>query len=76
MPQISPIQPFDFTAVSEVPAPPVDDERRETGFPFVSVAEQDARYAVLSDEGDDIFRNYDIAVFEKEKQHNTPTYIL
>jgi hypothetical protein len=76
MQQMSPIQPFDFTAVSEIPAPPVDGERREAGFSFMSVAQHDARYAVLPDEGDDIFRNYDIAVFENEKQHYPSAYIL
>jgi hypothetical protein len=79
MPQVSSIQHFNspaVSAISEIPAPPVDDERREAGFSFISAAEQDARSAVPSDEGDDIFQNYNIVVFQKEKQHDPPIYIL
>jgi hypothetical protein len=60
MPQISPIQPF---KKAKVPAPPVDDKRSETGSSLAPIAEHDARSALLSDEGYDIFQNHNIAVF-------------
>jgi hypothetical protein len=79
MPQVSSIQRFGspvVSAVSEVSASSVDGEGRETGFSLIPAAEHDARSAVPPHEGYDLFQNYDIAVFQNEKQYSTSAYIL